>query len=111
MRNTFGLIPPRDIVDAYVALEHGGKAGAAQMWRRFGANTVTAMQGGAHLIAVLWESAWRAGKGEERVGKVRALEESEAMAIVGDPDFLPSMTIGAIGAKLKGRPGGAVGDA
>jgi hypothetical protein len=59
------------------------------------------MQDGTHLLAVLWESAWEAGGGESAVRTTEALTEDEAMEICADQDFLPSVPIGGIGAKLK----------
>jgi hypothetical protein len=50
------------------------------------------------LLAVLWESAWN---GEHNVTRKSSLTKKEAMDIVKDPDFIPSVTIGQIGALLK----------
>jgi hypothetical protein len=101
MRNTFKLIPPEKLVQAYVDVGKGGKASSNALWKAFGKKTITAMQDGAHLLAVLWESAWAAGDGEKHVKSTRALTEDEAMAIVSDPEFVPSMTVDRIGSVLK----------
>ncbi len=106
MRTTFETVPPADIVDAF--LKGGAKnnrAMAQALWKAFGKKTVKVMQSGAHLVAVLWESAWAKGEGERKVldSDIAALTEQRAMEIVSDPAFLPSMTIGKIGAVLKGR--------
>jgi hypothetical protein len=103
MRNTFKAIPPMDLVQAYVDVGKGGKASSDALWKAFGRKTISVMQGGAHLLAVLWESAWAAGDGEKNVKATRALTQAEAMAIVEDPDFVPSMTVDQIGSILK-RP-------
>ena len=106
MRTTFETVPPADIVDAF--LKGGAKNNRAMsqaLWKAFGKKTVKVMQSGAHLVAVLWESAWAKGEGERKVldSDIAALTEQRAMEIVSDPAFLPSMTIGKIGAVLKGR--------
>jgi hypothetical protein len=101
MRSTFKLIPPEKLVQAYVDVGKGGKASSNALWKAFGKKTITAMQDGAHLLAVLWESAWAAGDGEKHVKSTRALTEDEAMAIVSDPEFVPSMTVDKIGSVLK----------
>ena len=101
MRATFGRIAPADIVDAFIAYEGERKERAEYMWKKFGDNTITVMQGGAHLLAVLWESAWALGGGETNVTTTRALTESEAMDICSDREFLPSLSIDQIGAVLK----------
>ena len=105
MRATFELIPPKNLVDAFVAA--GGKSNKtslAALWEGFGRDTIKSMQGGAHLIAQLWESAWVAGGGDSNVKDPGALSHEDAMAIVTPADFLPSMTVGKIGAALKNRP-------
>ena len=61
------------------------------------------MQAGTHLLAVLWESAWEAGGGENAVRSTKALTEDEAMEICADREFVPSLPIGGFGAILK-RP-------
>jgi hypothetical protein len=103
MRKTFSAIPPADIVEAFVTFKGKPKERNAFFWKKFGKKTVEVMQGGSHLLAVLWESAWELGEGEKNVTSTRALKESEAMKICGDEEFLPSVTIDQIGKLLK-RP-------
>ncbi len=106
MRSTFGLIEPRKLVDAFVAA--GGKINKATseaLWADFGDDTIACMQGRAHAIAVLWESAWEAGNGDANIRSTAALTRQEAMAIVTPDNFLQSMTVDAIGAALKEKPG------
>ena len=103
MRETFNKIPPMDIVKAFVSFEGPPRERTAFLAKQFGDDTVTVMQGGAHLLAVLWESAWAAGDGENTVNSTRALTEQEAMAIVAAEDFVPSMSVDRIGQVLK-RP-------
>ena len=100
MRATFTKIPPMDIVNAFVSHKGGGAARADFMWGKFGNRTITVMQGGSHLLGVLWESAWAQGKGEQHVTSTAALTEKAAMKIVQDADFLPSVTVDKIGALL-----------
>ena len=106
MRDTFKDIPPADLVQAYIDVGAGGKASSDALWKAFGTDTIKVMQGGAHLLAVLWESAWNQGKGETNVGSTKALTQEEAMAIVADEGFCPSMSVDAIGSILK-RPAGS----
>jgi hypothetical protein len=100
MRDTFEKIPPADIVEAYV--NHKTKSGRAEaFWKLFGPATIECMQAGTHLMAVLWESAWALGDGENKVKQTRALKPDEAMAICAPADFLPSLSIARIGELLK----------
>ena len=106
MRATFEAIPPTDIVQAFVSFGKG-KAGRAQfMWDKFGEGTIGAMRDGAHLLAVLWESAWSQGDGETHVRSTAALTQSAAMKICADATFVPSLTIDRIGAVLVRPQGG-----
>jgi hypothetical protein len=100
MRDTCTLVKPMEIVEAYVAVGHGGEAAADALWTEFGTDTITVMQKGTRLLALLWESAWVAGNGDHTIADVSGLTEEEAMAIVANPDFLPSVTIDKIGALL-----------
>jgi len=97
MRQTFKSIPPRKIVEEFGNFDGKPKERAEHLWKKFGAKTITNMQGGAHLLAVLWESAWDKGNGEKNVKSTAALTEDGAMEICGRPDFVPSMTIDRIG--------------
>jgi hypothetical protein len=101
MRNTFELLPPLDIVNAYIKVGKGGKAASDALWSKFGTKTIQAMRSGTHLVAVLWESAWQTGEGDVNIKRTSALTRKEAMDIVKDAKFLPSMSIGTIGKVLR----------
>src|SRR5687768_1579437 len=86
MRQTFKSIPPRDVVDVFGNFEGKPKERAEALWDEFGEKTIKNMQSGAHLLAVLWESAWIAGDGENQVGSTDAVSEKQAMKICGKAD-------------------------
>jgi hypothetical protein len=100
MRQTFNKIPPMKIVNAFVAHEGGGAKRAEYMWGLFGKDTIKAMQDGAHLLAVLWESAWNEGNGDRTIKSSTSLTERAAMKICQDPEFLESVTVDKIGTIL-----------
>jgi hypothetical protein len=50
------------------------------------------------VLAVLWESAWNVAGG---VKLKKALTPEQSMNIVKKPEFLPSRSIGSIGAILR----------
>ena len=100
MQATFAAIPPADIVQVFVEFGKGKQGRAAFMWDRFGDATIKAMQNGAHLLAVLWEGAWVAGAGETTMASPRAVRQDEAMGICAARDFLLSLSIDQIGARL-----------
>src|SRR5262245_49686917 len=101
MRDTFGRIPPADIVQAFIRHGKSRKGRADAFWEEFGKKTIECMQDGTHLLACLWESAWAVGKGEDTIHSTAALTEEEAMDICAKRDFLTSYTIDEIGARLK----------
>ncbi len=101
MRTTFDALPPTEMVRTYVNVGKGGKAASDALWAKFGDGTIETMQSGAHLLAVLWESAWNVGDGDASLKKKVELTQDAAMDIVKDPDFLPSKSIGTIGSVLR----------
>ena len=102
MRKTFKRLPPRKMLQAYLGRKNRENV-ASLFWNGFGKATIGAMQDGTHLLAVLWESAWIAGGGEDKSRNTQTLAPKQAMAICAPTDFLPSCTIAEIGAQLK-RP-------
>ncbi len=61
------------------------------------------MRDGAHLLAVLWQSAWVAGDGDQTIpaASLKALTQKKAMKIRQDEKFLPSVSIARIGDILR----------
>jgi hypothetical protein len=103
MHDTFSAIPPDRLVQTYIDVGKGGKVATDALWKVSGKQTISVMRNGAHLVALIWESAWAAGRGETIVTSTAALTEEAAMEIVSDPDFVPSVTVDTIGKLLK-RP-------
>ncbi len=100
MRNTFQRIPPDEIVKAFLKEGKGKKGRADAFWKAFGKDTIAVMQDGTHLLACLWESAWKLGNGEANVTATAALTQPAAMQICADRDFLTSYTIEEIAVHL-----------
>ena len=101
MRKTFGSIPPMSIVNEFGSFVGRPKERAEHLWQKFGNKTIKNMQAGAHLLAVLWESAWAVGQGDTKVASTAGLSREQAMAICADFDFIPSVSISRIGPLLK----------
>jgi hypothetical protein len=102
MRETFKRVPPQKILDAYLRIGKGDNV-AEVLWHDFGTDTIAVMQAGTHLLAVLWESAWRLVGGEDKRPDTSAIEQDEAMAICAPPEFLPSCNVQEI-AQFLSRP-------
>ncbi|MGO7265421.1 MULTISPECIES: zinc dependent phospholipase C family protein [Rhizobium] len=101
MRQTFAELPPATIVASFVDAKRKGKVAADELWTQFGAKTKTAMQGGTHTLAVLWESAWQIAGAEASNPSVNALTKERAMSICADKEFLPSVSINEVGKYLQ----------
>jgi hypothetical protein len=103
MRTVFERIPPRKIVQFFVESDVKPKQLAEDMWEEFGEGTVECMKDGVHLLAVLWQSAWVAGDGDQTIpaSALKALTRQKAMKVCQDEDFLPSTSVGNIGEILR----------
>jgi hypothetical protein len=103
MRTVFKRVPPRKIVQFYIDSEAKPKQLAEDMWEEFGEATIKCMQDGAHLLAVIWQSAWVAGHGDGTVSAsaLKSLNRQKAMEICKDENFLPSMSIDRISDVLR----------
>lgn len=102
MRSTLSRpsLNPESIIKRYLAVASDKANLAKAMWALFGEDTKAAMQDGAHLLAVLWESAWIQGGGESANLPTSALTPESAMAICEPSEFLPSCSINQIGQYL-----------
>jgi hypothetical protein len=101
MRKTFTDLPPPELLKVYLEAETKNQDPAEALWSKFRDGTIDAMQGGSHLLAVLWESAWVLGGGEDGQRDNTALKPQQAMDICAPPEFLPSVTIAKIGQFLR----------
>jgi hypothetical protein len=93
IKRTASTIPPKSIVDEYAAiLDDGEGANAANLlWEKFGDRTIQVMADGCNTLAMIWESAWVEGGGQnipqselQRISKTRLRELYE------DQTFIPS---------------------
>ena len=96
-------LPPKSIVDAYGDLVLTGKKSQATavLWSKFGTRTVDVIADGCRTLAMLWESAWVAGGGDQIApSKLTAISEKRLQEIYEKTDFLPSKALGQIDAFL-----------
>jgi len=80
MRSTFDSIAPRDIVDAYDdGLRNELSKGdlLSMLWEKFGDKTVEVMAEGSKLLALLWESAWKEGKGDKAFSDLGVCDQGD----------------------------------
>lgn len=94
MRETFDLINPEAIVNAY--------AKDRDLWTLFGTKTKQTMANGVRALAHLWEGAWREGNGDQiAVDRLTTLDRAALAEIYSDEEFLPSKRIKDIASVLE----------
>jgi hypothetical protein len=104
MRETFNTLPPEEMLETFLVAKKKDQNITDALWGRYGRGTIAAMQNGTHLLAVLWESAWIAGRGEGKECDTSTLKPEQAMAICASTDFLRSCTIVNVGQFLSAKP-------
>lgn len=102
MDRTARKIPPKKLVDAFI--HAGGTKTVAvydELWDRFGNDTIAIMADGARVLGMIWESAWRAGDGNQIPNsKLKALRKDTLAALYRKLDFVPSLDLDHIGPHL-----------
>ena len=106
MQAAFKKVPPKTLIKRYNALLRADTPKTElldTLWKEFGDDTVDVMAMGCRLLARLWESAWKLGKGD---GKLPggAVPQPDLVKCYGKKTFLKSFLLTEIGAKLKGVP-------
>lgn len=88
-------LPPMEVLDSF---ENAG-AGKNQttynaMWEDLGDATAEVMAWGSAYLALFWESAWKAGGGDDVAAtKLKKLDQDDVRARYIDTDFIPSVVL------------------
>jgi len=98
MRAAFGTITPDDIIDVFVSDE-------SKLWDRFGEQTVDLIADGSRCLALLWDSAWRAGGGKITV--LGSVDKDALKTRYNDPKWAPSLKLADISSELDGSGPGS----
>lgn len=111
MQKVAELLPPAKILTGYeAALAKGQKAPPRMkgsvvtdsLWEELGDGTIAVMTEGAKTLALVWDSAWKAGGGGKLDEAALAAIDTELLIErYIDPDFVPSKQLDQIGALLK----------
>lgn len=107
MQETFEVIAPREILDAFAQSDgQPPKQRAASLWQSgapdtIGERTIKAMAQGCLSLAQLWDSAWTEGGGDAKIAAVGAIDETALEQIYRDKNFMPSRTLDTIGPLLQ----------
>jgi hypothetical protein len=103
MRRTRASLKPKDIVDAYGALVDAGQRGTAStvLWQKFGTPTIACVADGCRTLAMLWESAWKNGQGDQVPdAALKKIAKTKLQKTYESADFLPSKALGQIDGQL-----------
>ncbi|HWC64806.1 MAG TPA: hypothetical protein VG777_01905, partial [Thermoanaerobaculia bacterium] len=107
MRKTFAAIPPSSLVKAYLPLKKSmtAKPAAEALWKKFGDSTIRLLGNGALLLATLWDSAWKEGRGAQKIRSAKEIPAARLASLYRKPAFLRSCTLAGIGSRLSGVSG------
>jgi hypothetical protein len=102
MDEVAGILPPRTILTSFE--NNGANALVATldgMWGELGDQTVEVMLVGAKALAMIWDSAWKLGNGNDIGGdQLVAVDEGAVRTRYIDDEFVPSRTLDEIGPLL-----------
>jgi hypothetical protein len=114
MRKTFHTINPDEIIEVFAPFQgdppkkfNGAvpKAVADALWAAFGDKTIKVMTEGCRYLAHLWDSAWKAGKGDQTITEHSLIAEATLSTIYLDHEkFVPSVTLDDIEHLLNDPP-------
>lgn len=99
MRRTRGHIEPIRLVETYGALVLADEKDRAPqvLWEEFGEQTIQVMADGCRTLAMLWESAWTEGNGDQiPTTQLTMKTKTRLREIYEDRDFVPSTPLGQI---------------
>jgi hypothetical protein len=108
MQRTFAAIEPREIVEAFVAVEgEKPKARAMALWdtdvrgQTLGERTMDVMAAGCVTLAEIWESAWLEAQADTTITNLAEVAINSLTQLYQNPDFLPSKMLDTIGPLLE----------
>ncbi len=88
---TFRTLSPVEVCDSFT--DNGGDTG--KMWDELGGRTITNMAEGCKVMAILWQSAWKAGGGNGRFssGEMIEIDQDDLKALYNDKSFIPAFSM------------------
>jgi hypothetical protein len=92
MKKTIERLPPIDVVEACVA--NRGRGRWDKIWDVVGDQTIQNIANGCHTLAVLWQSAWKAGNGHTvATGSLIEFDHSTLSDLYSQKTFVPSYVL------------------
>lgn len=92
MRRTVERLPPLEVVETWAA--NPGQGRVANLWSAVKDRTAACVADGARTLAVLWQSAWVEGGGQQIAGGELVARDKDALkTLYADKTFLPAMSL------------------
>jgi hypothetical protein len=92
MKKTVDLLPPEDILQVWRDAKGRGKYD--RMWEELGERTIKNVAAGSYTLAVLWQSAWKHGGGDNLpAAKLGKVPQTKLQALYNDREFVPSFKL------------------
>lgn len=110
MQQTFAQIPPVTLADFYDdLLDQNLKKSKRldKLWERFGDDTIAVISNGCLHLAMLWESAFKEGKGDSKITNLTASVQDDLVALYANRKFCESFLLTEIADHLNGLPASA----
>jgi hypothetical protein len=91
MHDVAGVLPPRELIDAYEqTFDPDSPPHSQALWEAVGAKTGEVMAIGVRTLAMIWDAAWKAGGGSVNAGR---MDPVELRAHYEDVGFMRSHTV------------------
>jgi hypothetical protein len=92
MKSTVDLLPPEEVLEVWRKSKGRGKFD--HMWDELGDRTIQTIAAGSHAMAVLWQSAWIHGKGDDLPESALVkIPESRLQELYSKKTFVPSFRL------------------
>jgi hypothetical protein len=92
MNETVERLPPLEVVEVWDASRGRGKWDA--MWQKLGPRTIQNIASGSHVMAVLWQSAWKHGGGADISGRdLVEIAPEDLQGLYNKSNFVPSFEL------------------
>jgi hypothetical protein len=99
---THATLAPSEIVEKWVSLIGETKSTRTQeLWNDFGDRTAVCMARGARYLAMIWQGAWNAGGGDQKIGEGAVRKPEDLRSLYEDPGFAPSVALDEYSGILK----------
>jgi hypothetical protein len=90
MKRTFDRLPPDTVIKAW--RKSDGDLGA--LWKTVGFQTIENINDGSLTMAIIWQSAWKEGRGEAiKDSKLKAITQDRLKDLYTDTDFVPAFKL------------------